>query len=81
MSRAIHRAPLAVTSDGRVILNVCELGGPLDSRRLLERALRTRGALFLGVVLTSHEVDGLVHEAALLLPNITGPLGAGRRRG
>jgi len=71
MSRTIHRAPLAVTSDGTVLVNVTYLDATRDLRRLLEHALRERGAVFVGLVLTPAErkrlawfLDGPAKEAA-----------------
>ena len=52
MSRRIHRAELAVTTTGAVLLNVVTIDGALDLAELLKLAVSQRGGcssgLFLG---------------------------------
>lgn len=49
------RAPFAFTSDGRVLLNVAELGDEPEIKALL-RAVRLDVPLFVGIELTAAEV-------------------------
>jgi len=51
----ILAAPLAVTSDGRVLINLAG-AGPADPVKLVERALAEGGLVFVGVVLGRKEV-------------------------
>jgi hypothetical protein len=79
MSRVIDRAPLAVSSDGNVLLNVARFDVPKKIEDIVRTALRQRGAVFIGVALSAAEVRRLLDEAAMVLPNVTGPL-VGRRQ-
>jgi hypothetical protein len=78
MSRRIHRADLAVSTDGAVFLNVAHLDEGLDASALIKLALVQPGELFVGVSLSPHEVRALVRGVGLILPNVTGPI-VGRR--
>jgi hypothetical protein len=49
-------APLALASDGRMLLNVAVRTGPLDPSKLVERAVAEGGQIFIGVVLAKKEV-------------------------
>ena len=79
MSRVIDRAQLAVTSDGDVLLNVARFDVPKKVEEIVRMALRQRGAVFIGVALSPAEVKRLLDEAAMVLPNVTGPM-VGRRQ-
>ena len=81
MSRVIDRALLAVTSDGDVLLNVARFDVPKKIEDIVRVALRQRGAVFIGVALSPAEVRRLLDEAAMVLPNVTGPLVGRRQRG
>ncbi len=81
MSRVIDQALLAVTSDGEVLLNVGRFDVPKKIEEILRLALRQRGAVFIGVALSPAEVRRLLDEAAMVLPNVTGPLVGRRQRG
>jgi hypothetical protein len=81
VSRVIDRAQLAVTSDGDVLLNVARFDVPKKIEEIVKMALRQRGAVFVGVVLSPAEVKRLLDEAAMLLPNVTGPMVGRRQRG
>jgi hypothetical protein len=78
MSRTIHRAPLAVGSDGTMFHNVLEFGAPRDLERVVARARRIRGAVFVGVVLSRHETARVLGEFDRLAFNLTGKLVASR---
>jgi hypothetical protein len=71
LSRRIHRADIALTSDGDVLLNVVALDAPLTLDGLIREAARQRGAVFVGVVLGPQEVRRLIDEMGPILPNIT----------
>lgn len=60
MSRRVHPAPLALTSDGTVLVNVAVFDGRRDLAALVRKARATRGRAFIGV-----EVDG--REVAVVL--------------
>jgi len=78
MSRRIHHADLAVSSDGAVLFNVTVFDDGLDAAALVKLALVQPGELFVGVSLSPHEVRKLVRGVGRILPNVTGPL-VGRR--
>ncbi len=80
MSRRIHRADLAVSTEAAVLLNLAPFDPELDVFALLERAVAEPGEVFIGVVLPPKEVERLVREVGLVLPNVTGPLGSRRLR-
>jgi hypothetical protein len=71
MSRQIHRADIAVTSSGDILLNVVALDAPLRLEGLISEARRQRGAVFVGVVLGPREVRRLIDEMGPVLPNVT----------
>jgi len=81
VSRVIDRAQLAVTSDGDVLLNVARFDMPKRIDEIVKMALRQRGAVFIGVALSPAEVRRLLDEAAMILPNVTGPMAGRRQRG
>ena len=80
MSRRLHRAELAVTTSGAVLLNLVTIDGTLDLAELLALAVAQRGEVFVGVVLAPSEIKSLVRNVALVLPNVTMPLVGGRLR-
>ena len=80
VSRRIHRADLAVSTEAAVLLNLAPFHPELDLSGVLERAVDEPGAVFIGVVLLPKEVGRLVREVGLVLPNVTGPLGGRRLR-
>jgi 5-formyltetrahydrofolate cyclo-ligase len=57
MSRRIHRAALAVTLDGTMLVNVAQFEGEPDPDALLRQALEQAGRVFIGVVLTPRETQ------------------------
>ncbi len=59
MSRKVHSAPLALTSDGTIVVNVTEYRGVLQPKELLEMALADEGSVFIGIELGTDEVDSL----------------------
>lgn len=80
MSRRIHRAELAVTTSGAVLLNVVTIDGTRDLAELLKLAASQRGELFVGVVLAPSEVRRLTRDVALVVPNVTMALAGARLR-
>ncbi len=80
MSRVIDRAPLAVTSDGDVLLNVARFDEPKTVEEIVRLAIRQRGAVFIGVALSPAEARRLLDEVAMVLPNVTAPMEAQRQR-
>ena len=61
MSR-VHDAPLALTSDGTVLVNLAHFDGPRSPAALLRRALAQKGQVFIGVQLTEQEVDDVLER-------------------
>ena len=61
MSR-VHDAPLALTSDGTVLVNVTHFDGPRSPAALLKRALAQKGKVFIGVVLSKEEVNDVLEQ-------------------
>lgn len=54
-ARRAHRAALAVTIDGDILVNVAGFDGSDAMPSILRRALAERGPLFVGVVLSTAE--------------------------
>ena len=54
-SKKTSTAPLAVASDGTVLLNMVHADGSRDPTMLLERALHEGGVVFVGVTITRPE--------------------------
>jgi hypothetical protein len=65
MSRRIHEAPIAVTIDGTVLVNLVCFDGVKEPDELLRQALAERGDLFVGVAMTESEKN----KALMLLDN------------
>ncbi len=80
MSRTIHRAPLALTTDGTVLVNVAGFDTPKRIETLVKLAVAQRGAVFIGIALTPAEVAHLIDQTRRILPNITGPMVVRRQR-
>jgi hypothetical protein len=57
MSR-VHHAPLALASDGTVLVNIAHFDGPHSTAALLALALKQPGPVFIGVVLSQEELEG-----------------------
>jgi hypothetical protein len=55
MSKAIHRAPLAVASDGAVIVNLHHVNGDNDPERLLVLARDLGAVVFIGIIAAKFE--------------------------
>jgi hypothetical protein len=81
VSRVINRAPLAVTSDGDVLLNIARFDEPKKIEEIVRMAVRQRGAIFIGIALSRREVKRLLDDAAMVLPNLTATLEGKRQRG
>ena len=54
MSRKIHKAPVAMTTEGVLVVNVAGFG-PTNIEGLLARALDDDAELFIGVVVDENE--------------------------
>jgi hypothetical protein len=52
----VSTAPMAVASDGALIITVAASTGPRDPMKLVERAVAERGQVFVGIVLSRKEV-------------------------
>jgi hypothetical protein len=78
----VSDAPMALASDGSLLLNVAMTNGPTDPKSLLERALAQGSQVFIGVVATPSEVTITKKWMADSTVEIVGALwgGAGRRR-
>ena len=80
MRARVLRAPLAVTSEGDVLLNVVELDVHADVASVARALAGVDGYVFVGVMLRRYEARGVLRDVAMLLPNVTGPVGSRRRR-
>jgi hypothetical protein len=56
VSKWLSMAPMAVASDGSLIVNVAVSAGRLDPQKLVERALAEGRPVFVGIVLRPKEV-------------------------
>jgi hypothetical protein len=83
MSRRIHRAALAVTFDGTLLVNVAHFAGETDPATLLRRAFEQPGRVFIGVVPTPREtrqtLQRIDHASAEAAGLIIGARQRGRR--
>ncbi len=83
MNRRVHLAPLAIASDGAILLNVAMFDTPKGLAELLETAQRERGAVFIGLVLGPKEAaaarETMRHAHREAAAVIVGPR-EGRRR-
>ena len=80
MSRRVHRAPLALYSDGSLLLNLAEFDGARSPAALLERALEQEGAVFIGVQLSSAEVQRVLARLDDSYAEAAAYLAGGRQR-
>jgi hypothetical protein len=55
--RKLVDAPMALASDGSLLINVAGSDGPKDTTSLIERAVALGGRVFVGVVATPIEVS------------------------
>ena len=62
MSRRVHLAPLALASDGDVLLNVAMFDAPKDLAALLRLAETQSMKVFIGVALSASELDFIISE-------------------
>ena len=63
MSQKLNRAPLAITFDGEVVLNVFQFDVTKKTiDRLVAHAKKERGAVFIGVVVSSTEAAKMRRE-------------------
>ena len=76
----VSQAPAALTSEGDVVLNLTAMDVPPRVADLARALLRVNGAVFVGVCLPAKEARLLLRELALVLPNVTDPAAARRRR-
>jgi hypothetical protein len=79
VSRRVHWADVAVSSDGTVLLNVAHFDDAVGLERMLKMAMGQRGEVFIGVALSPKEKGTLLRSVELVLPNATGPI-VGRRQ-
>ena len=64
MSRRVHQAAFAVTSDGAMFLNVAHFGTRIAPQELLRWALLQPGELFVGVKMSKGEVVRVLQWSA-----------------
>lgn len=57
MSRRVHDAAFALTSDGAMLFNVAHIGRRIKPEELLRWALSQPGELFIGVKMTKREAE------------------------
>lgn len=74
----ILRAPIALTSEGDLVLNVLELDLPAELE--IDGLGTHRAHFFVGILLGREEVRTLMNDLALVLPNVTAPIAGARLR-
>lgn len=79
MSRRAHRAPVALTSTGDLLLNVAMFDAPKDLESLVRLARAQPGRVFIGVVLAPDEQEFAVDELAHALRDASARM-VGRRQ-
>ncbi len=62
MSRKVCDAPFAVTSEGKVVVNVTHYRGVKEVEELLALTVKEKGDVFIGVTLERHEVEHLLER-------------------
>ena len=62
MSRRVDRAPLALTSDGVLLINVATFDEPRRLEALLKATQREPGKVFVGVPASEHEVGFILQR-------------------
>ena len=79
MSRRIHKADVAVTSQGALVVNVAALVNAPYVDKLIARALDEEGEIFIGIVVTEEEkqvlLERLDNAAAEALAMVIGKRG------
>ena len=79
MSRRIHKADVAVTSRGALVVNVAALVNASYVEMLIARALDEEGEIFIGIVVTEEEklvlLERLDNAAAEALAMVIGKRG------
>ena len=60
MSARLHRAPLAVASDGSVLVNLAHFDGVASVADAVEKAVNAQREVFFGVVVTTEELHRIV---------------------
>ena len=60
MSRRLHRAPLAVASDGTVLVNLAHFDYVTTIEDAVARAMEQHGSVFVGVAVEHDELAGVV---------------------
>lgn len=80
MKPSIVRAPIAVTVDGELLLNLTALDVAANPHALAEALQRTDDAVFVGVRLSAKEARTLLRDLALVLPNVTDRVAVHRLR-
>ena len=79
MSRRIHKADVALTSHGALVVNVAALVNAPYIDKLIARALDEEGEIFIGIVVTEEEkqvlLERLDNAAAEALAMVIGKRG------
>ena len=70
MNARLHSAPLAVASDGSVLVNAVEFDGEVDMAAVMERAIKQSGTVFIGVAVTPAEQRALCEFLAPTLHEV-----------
>jgi hypothetical protein len=58
----LHQAPLALATDGTVLVNVARLVDRDDLDRVIEHARDQGGPIFVGVLVPTADMPGLLHD-------------------
>ena len=79
-SKRVSMAPMAVASDGTLLINVALTDGPDDPVKLVERALAQGTAVFVGVVATAQEIAVTKRWMDNATAEVIGTIWSGRGR-
>lgn len=81
MSRRVHLAPLALTSDGDVLLNVATIASATDFETVVRAAESEHRAVFVGVMLSPREAEFAIARLDNAADETAARIVGGRRRG
>lgn len=70
----VVRAPLALATDGTVLLNLTELDVADDADALANAIMEQKNDVFVGIRVSRAELQRLLRDVALVAPSVTLPL-------
>jgi hypothetical protein len=79
--RRIHQAPIAVASDGSVLVNAARMAIRNDITDIISEARKQAGKIFIGVTLDTHEAKTLLRDVDDFAAEIAARIGGRRYAG